>query len=117
MKRLNIILSVFFLVTSTFLLTSIPMQVSLDLGQWAVLACIVLIGYLEAYLFFDNYLNFVIREQRQDIAKAWREGNGRGYDMGHYDGYRQGRDDLKKEQSQDSMDAIVDQDLIDLGQF
>jgi hypothetical protein len=99
MKRLNIILSVFFLVTSTFLLTSIPTQVNLDFGQWLVLACIVLIGYLESYLFFDNYLNFVIREQRQDIAKAWKEGHEHGYRLGEYDGYEAGHNNGMREQS------------------
>jgi hypothetical protein len=98
MKRLNIILSVFFLVTSTFLLTSIPMQVSLDFGQWLVLACIVLIGYLEAYLFFDNYLNFVIKEQRKDIGKAWKEGHDHGYRQGEYDGYEAGHNNGMREQ-------------------
>lgn len=116
MKRLNIIIAVFFLVSSTFLLTSIPMQVSLDFGQWLVLTCIVLIGYLEAYLFFDNYIDHVIREQRQDIGKAWKEGHEHGYRLGEYDGYEAGHNNAMKEMSIDSMNAIVDQDLIDLKQ-
>lgn len=63
MKRLNIIISVFFLISTTALLFTLPILVSLDLGQWLVLVCIVLIGYLEAYLYFDNYIDFVIKEQ------------------------------------------------------
>jgi hypothetical protein len=116
MKRLNIIIAVVLFTITTVLLVGIPMQVNLDKGQWAVLTCIVLLGYLEAYLYFDNYVNFVIKEQRQNIAKAWKEGHEHGYRLGEYDGYEAGHNNAMKEMSADSMNAIVDQDLIDLKQ-
>jgi len=90
MKKLNIILSVVLFTCTTVLLTVLPVAVNLDLGQWAVLACLILMGYTGAYLYFDNYVDFIIREQRQDISKSWREGHDRGYDFGYYDGYRKG---------------------------
>jgi hypothetical protein len=98
MKKLNIILSVVLFTCTTVLLTVLPVAVSLDLGQWAVLACLILMGYTGAYLYFDNYVDFIVREQRQDIGKSWREGHDRGYDFGYYDGYRKGcKDILNKE--------------------
>jgi hypothetical protein len=97
MKRLNIIIAVFLFTIATILLVGIPMQVDLDKGQWAVLACIVLLGYLEAYLYFDNYVSFVTKERKQDVTKAWGEGHNQGYDFGYYDGWKEGRKDLRKE--------------------
>jgi ABC-type nickel/cobalt efflux system permease component RcnA len=97
MKRLNIIIAVFFLVSSTVLAIGIPMQVNLDFGQWLVLACFVLIGCLEAYLFFNNYIDHVTKEQKQDIVKAWREGHDHGYRQGEYDGFESGQNHAMKE--------------------
>jgi len=97
MKRLNIIIAVFFLVSSTVLAIGIPMQVNLDFGQWLVLACFVLLGCLEAYLFFNNYIDHVTKERKQDVTKAWGEGHNQGYDFGYYDGWKEGRKDLRKE--------------------
>jgi flagellar biosynthesis/type III secretory pathway protein FliH len=50
-----------------------------------------------AYLYFDNYVDLVIRQERQNIAKSWREGHTHGYNMGHYDGYKEGCDYTIKE--------------------
>jgi hypothetical protein len=98
MKKLNIILSVVLFTCTTVLLTVLPVAVSLDLGQWAVLACLILMGYTGAYLYFDNYVDFIIREQRHDVRQSYQQGYGYGYDMGHYDGYREGRSDKVEEQ-------------------
>lgn len=117
MKRLNIILSVVLLVCTTVLLTGLPLTVSLDLGQWAVLACIVIVGLTCSYLYFDNYINFVIQEQRHDVRQSYQQGYNYGYDSGHYDGYREGRANMEKEESIPSMKALVEQDLVDLGKF
>jgi hypothetical protein len=98
MKKLNIILSVVLFTCTTVLLTVLPVAVSLDLGQWLVLACLILMGYTGAYLYFDNYVDFIVREQRQDIAKAWKEGHTHGYSIGHDDGFKLAHmDTLKKE--------------------
>jgi hypothetical protein len=117
MKRLNIIMSVVLFTCTTVLLTMLPIVVDLDLGQWLVLGCLAVMGYPGAYLYFDNYVDLVIREQRQDIAKSWKEGHHHGYNMGHYAGYREGYENANKEASIPSMNALVDQDLIDLGNF
>jgi hypothetical protein len=37
--------------------------------------------------------------------------------MGHHDGYKEGYQNANKEASIPSMNALVDQDLIDLGNF
>ena len=58
-----------------------------------------------------------IKEQRKDIGKTWKEGHHHGYNLGHYDGWKEGREEMRKELSADSMNAIVEQDLVDLGKF
>lgn len=85
MKRLNIIIAVFFLVSSTVLAIGIPMKVNLDLGQWAVLACFVLLGCLEAYLFFNKYIDMVKDDNTLQIpfTQIWNNA----YDEGYKDGF------------------------------
>lgn len=94
-----------------------PMVVEFGWDKLAILCCLNLLGYMGAYLYFDNYVDLVIREQRQDIGKSWREGHTHGYNMGHYDGYKEGYENANKEASIPSMNALVEQDLIDLGKF
>lgn len=85
MKRLNIIIAVFFLVSSTVLAVGIPMKVNLDFGQWLVLTCIVLLGCLEAYLYFDNYIDMVKDDNTLQIpfTQIWNNA----YDEGYKDGF------------------------------
>ena len=85
MKRLNIIIAVFFLVSSTVLAVGIPMKVNLDFGQWLVLACFVLLGCYEAYVYFDNYIDMVKNDNTLQIpfTQIWNNA----YDEGYKDGF------------------------------
>jgi len=62
MKRLNIIMSVVLFTCTTALIVALPIVVNLDFSQWAILMCIVIMGYTGAYLYFDNYIDLVKRE-------------------------------------------------------
>jgi hypothetical protein len=97
MKRLNIILSVVLFTCTTVLLTGLPLLVQLDLGQWAVLACLMLMGYTGSYLNFDIYISSIRATERINIRQAYQEGYGFGYDLGHYDGYKEGCNNTEKE--------------------
>ena len=115
MKRLNIIMSVLLFICTTALNILFPMVVEFGWDKLTILCCVNLLGYMGAYLYFDNYVNLIIREERQNIAKSWKEGHAHGYNMGHHDGYKEGYQNANKEASIPSMNALVDQDLIDLG--
>ena len=114
-------MSVLLFTCTTALDILFPMVVEFGWDKLAILCCLNLLGYMGAYLYFDNYVDLVIREQRQDIAKSWKEGHHHGYNMGHYagyrEGYREGYENANKEASIPSMNALVEQDLIDLGKF
>ena len=110
-------MSVLLFTCTTALDILFPMVVEFGWDKLAILCCLNLLGYMGAYLYFDNYVDLVIRQERQNIAKSWREGHTHGYNMGHYDGYKEGYENANKEASIPSMNALVEQDLIDLGKF
>jgi flagellar biosynthesis/type III secretory pathway protein FliH len=46
---------------------------------------------------FDIYISSIRATERINIRQAYQEGYGFGYDLGHYDGYKEGCNNTEKE--------------------
>jgi len=82
MKKLNIILSVMLFTCTTALIILFPLTVTFAWDKLGLLCCLSLVGYLGAYLYFDNYIDFIREEELQNTYRAWREGYDAGYNQG-----------------------------------
>lgn len=87
MKRLNIILSVVLFTCTTILTAVLPIVVKLDFGQWLVLACLIIVGYTGAYLYFDNYCDMIKADARKDVSSYYNTVWDDAYDQGYHQGW------------------------------